>query len=274
MKRAIVLLATALLVAGCARLRPPVLLEEKKPNYPEEARLKGLEGTVTLHLLVTETGDVKYARVVKSSGYPILDSAAVAYGKTLKFRPATKRGKPVPVWLSWNVKYEALAAQFLPKEYVANMQKWYAQAAKLSKDDPQRRDVLQKILNADEEYVLFLKKNPTVNLNPWLSKFVLRKVRTTWIDFWDVWPLRFAPYHDFVLRFPDDPESGYAANQLILLLKEDIRRLKRVLPTDDVLYPKRDRLVREIYAFLAKNYPESLTGEFRKDAEKYLGKLK
>ncbi len=273
MKKLAIILAL-LLLAGCARLRPPVLLEERKPNYPEKARLKGLEGTVTLHLLVTETGDVKWAKVVRSSGYPILDSAAVEYGKTLKFKPATKRGKPVSVWLSWIVKYEALAAQFLPKEYVANMRQWYEELAHLDKNDPRRRDLLQKILSAHKDYVLFLKKNPTVNLNSWLGKFVLPEVKSTWIDFWDIWPLRFAPYHDFVLRFGDDPEAGYAANQLILLLKDDVQRLKRVLPTDEKVYVHKDRLIRQIYAFLAKNYPESLTGQYKVEAEKYLGRLR
>ena len=45
--------------------------------YPEQARRLGLEGTVSLFVTLTDDGRVDDVRVDASSGYPILDNAAV-----------------------------------------------------------------------------------------------------------------------------------------------------------------------------------------------------
>ena len=45
--------------------------------YPEQARRLGLEGTVSLFVTLTDDGLVEDVRVDSSSGYPILDNAAV-----------------------------------------------------------------------------------------------------------------------------------------------------------------------------------------------------
>jgi protein TonB len=45
--------------------------------YPEQARQLGIEGTVTLFVELSGDGHVEDVRVVASSGFPILDNAAV-----------------------------------------------------------------------------------------------------------------------------------------------------------------------------------------------------
>lgn len=45
--------------------------------YPEQARAMGIEGTVVLFVELGKDGKVEDVRVVSSSGYPILDNAAV-----------------------------------------------------------------------------------------------------------------------------------------------------------------------------------------------------
>ena len=45
--------------------------------YPEQARKLGLEGTVELFVELAEDGSVRDIRVVSSSGFPILDNAAI-----------------------------------------------------------------------------------------------------------------------------------------------------------------------------------------------------
>jgi protein TonB len=45
--------------------------------YPEQARQLGLEGTVTLFVELSDEGRVEDVRVIESSGYPILDNAAI-----------------------------------------------------------------------------------------------------------------------------------------------------------------------------------------------------
>jgi protein TonB len=45
--------------------------------YPEQARQLGIEGTVTLFVELSDDGRVEDVRLVESSGYPILDNAAI-----------------------------------------------------------------------------------------------------------------------------------------------------------------------------------------------------
>jgi len=60
------------------------------PPYPELARALGQQGTVGLLLEITAEGRVAEARVVQSSGHPILDSAARQTALGWRFRPATR----------------------------------------------------------------------------------------------------------------------------------------------------------------------------------------
>jgi protein TonB len=45
--------------------------------YPEQARQLGIEGTVTLFVELSDDGRVEDVRLIESSGYPILDNAAI-----------------------------------------------------------------------------------------------------------------------------------------------------------------------------------------------------
>lgn len=81
--------------------RPP-----SQPEYPPTSRRLGEAGTVTLEILVLETGRIGDAKVAKSSGFPRLDEAAVREVKrTWKLVPGTENGKPVQMWHQINVTF-------------------------------------------------------------------------------------------------------------------------------------------------------------------------
>lgn len=65
------------------------------PRYPEQARRAGWQGTVLLELTVAPSGDVTNVRVLESSGYDVLDAAAVTAVRQWKGRPARRGGEPV-----------------------------------------------------------------------------------------------------------------------------------------------------------------------------------
>jgi len=66
------------------------------PPYPLAASTLGHQGTVVLRLTVSPLGDVVAASVVQSSGFPELDSQAVAWvTEHWKYRPAIQGGAPV-----------------------------------------------------------------------------------------------------------------------------------------------------------------------------------
>lgn len=75
------------------------------PKYPLLAREKGYEGTVYLRVLVRADGRVERLTVDRSSGYDILDQAAVDSVKDWAFFPAKKGGKSVESWVLLPVKF-------------------------------------------------------------------------------------------------------------------------------------------------------------------------
>ena len=71
----------------------PQVIEKAKPAYPEEARRRGLEGTVVAEIALDRHGRVETVVVVKS--IPALDDAAMQSLCRWRFAPATRRGAPV-----------------------------------------------------------------------------------------------------------------------------------------------------------------------------------
>ena len=68
------------------------------PPYPPSARRLREEGDVRLAVHIDERGLVTEVRVVRSSGSPRLDSAAIETVKKWRFVPATVNGQPVASW--------------------------------------------------------------------------------------------------------------------------------------------------------------------------------
>jgi TonB family protein len=83
----------------------PVSVEYTHPAYPESARREGIEGTVWLRVLVSESGDVVDVVVIKSLRDDF-DQAAVENAWKVKYAPAISQGKPVPVWLVHSITYK------------------------------------------------------------------------------------------------------------------------------------------------------------------------
>src|SRR6266436_5349871 len=76
----------------------PVALNPDVPiAYPPALFERKVEGDVTLRLFVDSTGKLlpESTRVAEPSGYPALDSAALAGSTTLRFAPAKRHGVPV-----------------------------------------------------------------------------------------------------------------------------------------------------------------------------------
>jgi protein TonB len=78
-----------------------------KPEYPPASRRAGEEGTVTLRAFVGNDGRCSQVEVVKSSGFPKLDEAAVNEVKrNWKFVPGKEDGKPVAMWHTFAVTFK------------------------------------------------------------------------------------------------------------------------------------------------------------------------
>ncbi len=73
----------------------PAGLNNPAPRYPFEARIRGWQGTVLVRASVAPSGNVVSLQVNRSSGYPLLDGAALAALREWQFVPARKAGRVV-----------------------------------------------------------------------------------------------------------------------------------------------------------------------------------
>lgn len=85
---------------------PPKPVVQKPAEYPEIARKVGMEGTTFVKMLLDLDGSVMRVAVLKSSGFPQLDTAAVKCVLDWKFSPAIQNNRPVRVWLGTNIKFK------------------------------------------------------------------------------------------------------------------------------------------------------------------------
>ena len=78
--------------------QPPVAVNPVSPmEYPQALLDEGIGGRVLLRLFVDSTGQLvaDSTRLAESSGYPALDSAALAGAPALRFSPALRNGRPI-----------------------------------------------------------------------------------------------------------------------------------------------------------------------------------
>jgi TonB family protein len=87
----------------------PEVIDIPEAEYPKEAQEKKLTGTVFIKALVDTDGTVGKITIVKSSGYGILDSAALKAAEKSRYKPALQNRHKVREWV-------AIMFRFPPKE--------------------------------------------------------------------------------------------------------------------------------------------------------------
>jgi TonB family protein len=87
-------------------VKPPVLLRQPAVAYPEMARQARIEGDVELKALIDENGNVLQVTLVRTTrpGYRF-ELEAERHVRARRYRPATKDGVNVRVWLPILVKF-------------------------------------------------------------------------------------------------------------------------------------------------------------------------
>ena len=74
--------------------RPVEIVFKPTPEYTDDARSARIEGTVSLDLEVTASGEVRVLRVVRGLGHG-LDEAAQRAAVRIRFKPALSDDRPV-----------------------------------------------------------------------------------------------------------------------------------------------------------------------------------
>jgi TonB family protein len=99
----------------------PTLISTELPfHYPAPLYARRVQGNVTLRLFVADDGRVVVdsTRVAEPSGYPSLDSAAIAGAGELRFTPAKLHGAPVGTPLLFPVYFRHPEARPLPGDSI------------------------------------------------------------------------------------------------------------------------------------------------------------
>ena len=87
-------------------IRPPVATYTPDPKFAEEASRNKFSGNVILALVVDANGNPKNVHVLRGMGTG-LDEKAVQAVQHYRFKPATKNGKPVAVYLNVAVNFQS-----------------------------------------------------------------------------------------------------------------------------------------------------------------------
>lgn len=82
----------------------PSIIYEEKLKYPQTAKKKGLEGTVTLELLIAANGELTSAKVLDGPGQE-LNEAAMAAIKKFRFSPGYVGNQSVATRIVYKYKF-------------------------------------------------------------------------------------------------------------------------------------------------------------------------
>jgi protein TonB len=81
-------------------------LKNPKPSYPSVAKSMGYQGRVLMYVEVLADGKAGEVKLLQSSGYGILDRAAIQTVKTWRFVPAHRFGQAVTQWVHVPLRFK------------------------------------------------------------------------------------------------------------------------------------------------------------------------
>jgi protein TonB len=248
-------------------IKPPILKQRIEPFYPPQARIKGIQGSVHLNLLVTQQGTVKLTEIINSSGYEILDNAAEEYAMSLNFTPADRDGKPINVWLSWTVNYNLILYKYPFDEdvYVYKLLHLFTDAER--EIGTARTKIYYEILDLHNEYINHIRQNPQFNSSNYLKRYLNSAIYLQWQTFLSEWPLTFIVMQDLIARFPESEQQS-AEKMLASLAEEDVKRVLMLTdsPSSGLLKLRSD-FFKALHEFLYDTYPQYLKGYLKEVLE-------
>jgi protein TonB len=83
----------------------PEVVRAVKPNYPELAKIAGIEGPVVVHMLVGKDGHVLKVELDPRVNVLMLNDAALEAARGFLFQPALANGHPVAVWVAQTFRF-------------------------------------------------------------------------------------------------------------------------------------------------------------------------
>ena len=85
-----------------ATMSGPAMISGPEPEYTQEAVERGVQGQMTVRCVVAQDGSVRNCRVLK--GLPFMNGSVVEALERRRYHPATRQGKPVDVFYTFNLR--------------------------------------------------------------------------------------------------------------------------------------------------------------------------
>ncbi len=217
-----VLLLAALMSLDCAsqaRLKPPRVASDLPLDYPLSAQLKRIEGEVVLTVFVNPQGKAEQVNLSNSSGYDVLDEAAMSFVKKLDFNPGTLDDKPVSAWTRLVLRYRLTEQAFEQNRWLAdvhNLQKEIAQAS----DSLARETVLKRLYTTYMGCVNYVEHNDDTVINSLIRNVIDKESEKQWSLFWSNYAAPFVLFDDFLNRYPESAITFQARQDLIRMLMD------------------------------------------------------
>ena len=232
----------------------PVMKTHPRLMYPKIAQEKQLSGIPQLTIQINDKGMVDNVFLTKSSGYDVLDNAAMQYCKNLTFEPSKRNGEPVYSRMNMEIKFDFSDVNWDAYSYVEDIQDLYGEA--MRSVGVERDALLKKAIEKHEQFI----KNTgdALNFNLFVSMVISPKVTNEWKDSWDSWPLSFLLYYDFMQRFPDYKDLADVKKHLDDALKLDLQYINNTTVINAQIQKSKDTVLTRINQFMKNIYPNLL----------------
>ena len=197
MKEVILWAVFMLIYCSTNRMAVVTVLLDYKVCYPAEARRTGLEGMVTVKVLVGKNGRTERVFIYESAGNYLLDSAAVRSAKTFIFSPAMQGKQPVKAWV------------IVPLEFwisSVNLEEWVIEVKSLLKriEDPKKdTDEIEQLYELYKQFIYSTWENSIEEANFYVKGVVLEPIAEIWRGYWTKYPARILLFLDIMKRFPE-----------------------------------------------------------------------
>ena len=208
-----------LIVLGCAagRFQPAKVASEQKLDYPLAAQVERVEGDVVVGVFVNEEGSPVQVRILESSGYAVLDTAAFKFVNTLSFNPATVDEKAISSWTKLILKYKLTEVAFERKQWTQDVLYFYS-VVENSKDPQKRLEYQRKLYVRFLGLTNYIKRYQSIEINYTIKDVLTKESRIRWKDIMDVVPAPFTVFDDFLQRYPESPIRENVREERIRLL--------------------------------------------------------
>jgi protein TonB len=85
--------------------RAPEVLARVTPDYPYQARERGIEGYVAVKVLVGKDGEVRQVNILKAKPQGVFDQAVRKAMSGWRFQPGEVGGEPVTAWITTTLHF-------------------------------------------------------------------------------------------------------------------------------------------------------------------------